>query len=1287
MAVRLTGTFFTIHGAEYAVDIHDTDFSGSATSFEVKYCQISHDSEKPDDISSAIIGSRAEIGMVVNSTDTVLPAFIEDFAGGAEDRFFVQVRKVVGGLIVWNGILAPDFSGEEDTAPKYVFKVSALCGLALLKKKPYHDGTAIYTGIERLTKHLVTALTKLPHTATLWGASDDFLQTAVDWWAASMSSGSTDDALYQGGVDHSVFYDYKTQGSVDKDVLSCYDVIWHICKTFNCRIYQMEGTWFVEQIPYRTALPYYSRFYDKSGGYLSVETNVGTNDIDNTENGAKIATGNYDFIPALRRSEVNYDVKIRRNFLNGANLFSTAPTINFDQNISSNGGDGIVRLRGTISFGVKNLSYSGAATDVIFLTPKFTLMIGANYLKRAYTISNFTATVDPPQWTTNSADRIAIPHNLGPVGTVGSQINGTISFEILSPVLPSDGDNNQLTLEVQSLQKWDGTGISDSQFQIFWSASNMFLEVYDDGTPVINEDQILYSADNPNTYSEVYETTIRLGTASLSNSAGRLMRWTGAAWVIGGNWGQGVEARDKAIGDLLALNLLNNRLSIRRRINGTLYGNFRMQRLVTTTDGRSWMMSSANWDIGKNTMQGTWFELDYGVDGVSATPIKKKVIFGGGVPPHVPDPVTPSGLTNTSPGFSINQGPTVLAPVAYNQISAAIENGDTVTSIPLKTASLGNEFLVGDGVTIVNPYSGNYQTFAIATAPAFGDTSLSVTSEVSNYDFPEDSYLVVKQNAYAYSLPNANQGEILRFNSVSGEWEAYAGVTDGHVLTWDTTNGWQAEAAAGGGLSDGDKGDITVSGGGTVWNIDAGVVGTTELADAGVTSAKLRDSAALSVIGRSASTTGVPGDIASTTDGHVLRQSGTAIGFGTVATAGIADDAVTYAKIQNVTNNRVLGRVTAGSGDVQELGPGTSMAFLNTGFVVRAALTGDVTAAQDSNATTIANDVVTNAKLANMAATTLKGNNLGVAADPVDLTKAQIQTAFQFLDGTLTATRVPYANGANLLTDSANHVWLNGTQEILIGGGTSRDARFAHNQTANITGNSTLIHGENNVSGDYFGIIKNTRNVSNTGRSIFILEVGGTSAGDAFFVVRTTGGDQWSKGLDKSDGNKYKITPKSTAPGSVANSGLIITNEAVAKVGVNLDAPAHPLDVSGRARSTQFINYSVAGQKPTVGTLGAGLGTGPVINDVSGSNNGFSITFTTGTTPTAGGNLFVVTFATAFPAMSFPVFCQGDDNSAAEFSKFSWAARLGGSFTLKARAGQALTASTQYVLLFNCFGI
>jgi hypothetical protein len=55
--------------------------------------------------------------------------------------------------------------------------------------------------------------------------------------------------------------------------------------------------------------------------------------------------------------------------------------------------------------------------------------------------------------------------------------------------------------------------------------------------------------------------------------------------------------------------------------------------------------------------------------------------------------------------------------------------------------------------------------------------------------------------------------------------------------------------------------------------------------------------AALSVVGRSANSTGDVADIAAANDGEVLRRSGTSIGFGTIATAGIADGAVTGAKL------------------------------------------------------------------------------------------------------------------------------------------------------------------------------------------------------------------------------------------------------------------------------------------------------------------------------------------------------------------------------------------------------
>lgn len=113
----------------------------------------------------------------------------------------------------------------------------------------------------------------------------------------------------------------------------------------------------------------------------------------------------------------------------------------------------------------------------------------------------------------------------------------------------------------------------------------------------------------------------------------------------------------------------------------------------------------------------------------------------------------------------------------------------------------------------------------------------------------------------------------------------------------------------------------------------------------------------------------------------------------TVATGDITDAAVTYAKLQDIAAaSRILGRGSAGgAGDTQELTVGGGVEISGT-TVQTSAFTGDVTKTAGATATTIATDAVSNTKLANMPASTIKGNNTAGVADPADLTTTQVKT-------------------------------------------------------------------------------------------------------------------------------------------------------------------------------------------------------------------------------------------------------------------------------------------------------
>lgn len=164
---------------------------------------------------------------------------------------------------------------------------------------------------------------------------------------------------------------------------------------------------------------------------------------------------------------------------------------------------------------------------------------------------------------------------------------------------------------------------------------------------------------------------------------------------------------------------------------------------------------------------------------------------------------------------------------------------------------------------------------------------------------------------------------------------------------------------------------------------DAGVIGTTSVALTCSSSNWFRTMSSAGVYGCSQPAfSDLSGSIACS---QMPAHTGDVTSSAGSCALTIANNAVTYAKFQQVTAARLLGNPTGALANASEISLGATLAFSGSALQT-GAMTGDVTASANSFATTIAANAVTNAKMATMAANTVKANATGSAATPTDVT-------------------------------------------------------------------------------------------------------------------------------------------------------------------------------------------------------------------------------------------------------------------------------------------------------------
>lgn len=267
---------------------------------------------------------------------------------------------------------------------------------------------------------------------------------------------------------------------------------------------------------------------------------------------------------------------------------------------------------------------------------------------------------------------------------------------------------------------------------------------------------------------------------------------------------------------------------------------------------------------------------------------RKYLSFAGGVPTLSEEPCTNDPIT----GGTASSGPccyddSMAGTAGLEAVTEALTDSNTLDWTPgpgtISANIVSQMSLTSDASGIklsgdeASPGNSQYYGTDSGGTKGFHSVPTQYTDELAqdavgtictdtdtiNFTYNDGTPTITASAITQMSLTSDASGLKLAGDEASPGNSQYYG-TDG-----SGTKGFHALTA---GVSDGDKGDVTVSGTGATWTIDTNVV----------TDSKIRQSAACSIVGRSANSTGNVADIVASSNDSFLKRVSDTLVFGDV---------------------------------------------------------------------------------------------------------------------------------------------------------------------------------------------------------------------------------------------------------------------------------------------------------------------------------------------------------------------------------------------------------------------
>lgn len=777
MGIRLQGGFTSVReGFVYVINIHDSEYSGSVVPFDVSKDGVTHDYDHQDKGRNvSVMTSKLKIRMLVKNADIF--NFMQAVVDSAEGRFRVEVLR--NGSKHWYGYVMPDLFDLQDKPYSLnpVLTIMATDGIGRLKKIDYNNAGSAYTGKATFLDHLYNILDKIGFD-DFYSAGQVYLTTFVDWWEENQVYNSSNNPFELSRFDHRALIEVDRGGEVIYN--NAYDVLEQLVKEWNCRFLFSNGAYHLIQINSYTTdgstkvLKHYDKektktttsttdfgIWNKTTGVLS-SYNSGTYDSYHNN-------GRFRYYPALRKVEVKYEHYSTDNFIPGYTWSDTSfPTATFSA-IDFN--DGAARLVFNTQLETRADFDTQPDFQVCIFHFRIQFKVGNKYLTRGFQFINGRPVLGDFAWS----------DSIGYVDIFSEWMyidNSPRYVEIgfVTPLLQEGGDMEVILSKfahynTQGNQIFTGA----DNFSAYYNFQNTRVQIFVEGNleGQTNIDMFTATNDDGSTNSETEELSILVGDGPSGNTFGAIETYDDANWVSSTGWRKGSTGSYVKFGQLLANEILAGQVFAIERYIGQVTGDYMAhERLVRThlSTAINYVFIGGSHNLHQDVWAGEWIQIDVDNLRVTAAGERRFVVNFSKPRRDAGSGRTVGGVIRVASRPSDFDIPLIVPesqPEAIYTVDLAlnalfprtngnIDDGDTVTQIPIPARTVAGEYRAGQTITLIDPYTGAQQDFTVTADTAISDTSISVSSQTAAFDFRENSWIVTSQEQQGASSGSGN---------------------------------------------------------------------------------------------------------------------------------------------------------------------------------------------------------------------------------------------------------------------------------------------------------------------------------------------------------------------------------------------------------------------------------------------------------------------------------------------------------------------------------------------------